>query len=139
MKTPARYGLSHARFARGADEQVRLYTNTLAQRFEQVSFHAIREFGQILFRVLQKMRRGAMGFQRGIVLILFLDKEPARFGLVPMHLVHGTSRFLAGVFGQFPENCGNVCFVSNFRHPGDSQHHHRLLLPRRQVCRGKSF
>ena len=65
-----------------------------------MSFHAIRNLGQLLLRMLQKVRSHAMGFQRGIVFILFVDEEPARFGFVPVHLVHGTSRFLAGVFGQ---------------------------------------
>ena len=70
-----------------------------------------------------------MRFQRGIVLVLLVDEEAARLGLVPVHLVHGASRFLAGLFGEFFKQCGNFGFVPNLRHPGNCQHHHRSLLP----------
>ena len=118
-------GLTAEEEAATLDRYSRLFD---AERFEEVAFHTVCDFGQIFLRVLQEMRGGAMRFQGSIVLILLIDEEAAGIGLVPVHLVHGTSRFLAGVFGQFPENCSNVCFVSNFRHPGDSQHHHRSLL-----------
>ena len=81
--------------------------------------------------ILQKMRSGAVRFERGIVLVLLVDEEPAGFGLVPVHLdTSSTARFLAGFLGQLLKNCGNFGFVPNFRHPGNRQHHHRSLLRR---------
>src|SRR5579872_2835251 len=71
----------------------------LSQRLEQVSFHAIRDLGQILLRVLQEMRRSAMRFKRSIILILFVDEKPARLSLVSVNLVHGASRLFSGMLG----------------------------------------
>jgi hypothetical protein len=34
------------------------------------------------------MGRGAMGFQRGVILVLFIDEESTRLGFMPVHLVH---------------------------------------------------
>src|SRR5579864_8614638 len=77
--------------------QARLTRHTdLAQRLEQMPFYAIRDSGQFFLRVLQKVRRASVRLQRGIVFILFVDEEPARLGLVPVHLVHRTSRLFAG-------------------------------------------
>src|SRR5215467_2728787 len=73
---------------------------SLAERLEQVSFHAVGDLGQLLLRVLQKVRSRAMRFKCGIVFVLLVDEEAAGFGFVPVHLVHGTTWFLAGVFGQ---------------------------------------
>ena len=84
-----------------------------------MSFHAIRDFGQILFCMLQKMRGSAMRFQRGVILVLLVNKEAAWIGLMPMHLVHGTTRFLAGLLGQFFKQRGNFGFTPNFRRLGD--------------------
>src|SRR5579859_247884 len=101
-----------------------------------MSFHAVRHFWQILLRVLQEVRGGAVRFQRGIVFVLLVDKEAASFRLVAVHLVHGTARFFAGILGEFLKQGGNFSFVPNFRHPGNGQHHHRSLLPVQLVCRG---
>jgi hypothetical protein len=68
-----------------------------------VAFHAVRDLGQFLLRVLQKMWSGAVGLERCVIFILFIDEESARFGFVPMDLVHGTAGFFAGVFGQLLE------------------------------------
>jgi len=94
-----------------------------------VSLHAIRDFRQILSRVLEKMWRRPMGFERGIILILLVDKEPARFSLMPMYLIHRAAWLFAGMFGQLLEQVGNISFMSYLCHPRDSQHHHlRALL-----------
>jgi hypothetical protein len=41
-----------------------------------VAFHPIGELGQLLLRVLQEVGRGAVSFQRGIVLVLLVNEEP---------------------------------------------------------------
>jgi len=43
---------------------------------------------------LQEVGCGAMGFQRGVILVLFVDEEAARFGLVPVDLVDDATGFL---------------------------------------------
>src|ERR1019366_625898 len=65
----------------------------LSQRFVQVPFDPVAEFGQIFFCHLQEMRGGAMSLEGGGVLILFVDKEPARICLVLMHLIHEAAVF----------------------------------------------
>ena len=84
-----------------------------------MSFDPVCKLGQIFLGVLQEVRGGAMRFQGGIVFVLLVDKKTARIGFVPVYLVHRTTRFLAGVFGQLLEKCGNLGFTPNFRHPGD--------------------
>jgi hypothetical protein len=94
-----------------------------------VAFYAVGYLGQIFSCVLEEVRGGAMRFQGSVIFVLLVDEEAARFGFVAVHLVHGTAGFLAGMFGEFLEEFGNVGFVSNLCHPGDSQHHHlRALL-----------
>jgi hypothetical protein len=56
------------------------------------------QLGQFFLSVLQEVGRGAMGLQRGVILILFVDEESARLCLMPMNLIYQTSRFLAGLF-----------------------------------------
>ena len=101
----------------------------LPQRLEQMAFHPVSDPRKVFPGELQEVWSSAVGFEGGIVLVLLVDKESAGFGLVPMHLVHGTARFLAGLLSQFFKQCGNFDFVPNFRHPGNRQHHHRALLP----------
>jgi hypothetical protein len=84
-----------------------------------MSFHPVRDLGQIFLCMLQKLRGSAVRFQSGIILVLLLDKKAAGIGLMPMHLVHGTTRFLAGVLGQLFKQRRNFGFTPNFRHPGD--------------------
>jgi hypothetical protein len=70
-----------------------------------------------------------MGFERSIILVLLINKEPAGLGFMPMHLVHRAARLFAGMLSQFLEEVSDISFVSYFCHPGDSQHHHlRALL-----------
>jgi hypothetical protein len=59
----------------------------------------LSKLGQFLFRVLQEMGRGAMGFQRGVILVLFIDEESTRLGFMPVDLVHQTSGLFPGFFG----------------------------------------
>ena len=69
-----------------------------------------------------------MGFQRGIVLVLFVDEEPPRFGLMPVDLIHEAARFLSGFFRQLGENRRDIAIVPSLGHPRYCQNHHRALL-----------
>src|SRR5258708_22037745 len=73
------------------------------------------------------MRRGAMTLEGGIVLILFIDKEPARIGLVLMHLIHEAARFFTRFGCEFFKNRGHVGLASDFCHPGYGQYYHPSL------------
>ena len=76
----------------------------LPQRLEQIPLDPVRHLGQFLLGKLQEVRGGAVGFERGIVLILLVDEEPPRFGFVLVNQVHGAARFFAGFFGEFCED-----------------------------------
>jgi hypothetical protein len=58
-------------------------------------FHTVRDFRQVFAGVLQKMRSVAMGFESGVILILLVNEKTARLRLVPVHLIHGATGFLA--------------------------------------------
>ena len=60
-----------------------------------MSFYSICHLGQVLLRVSQEMWGIAMGFERGIIFILFIDEEAPRLGAVPMDLVDNASRLFA--------------------------------------------
>jgi 4-oxalocrotonate tautomerase len=94
----------------------------------QVTFHAVCDFRQILTGVLQKMWRGSMGFERGIILILLIDEEAPRFSLVPVDLIHRTTWLLARFLGELRKQSSDLGFAPNLRHPRYRQNHHRTLL-----------
>jgi len=104
-----------------------------------VAFHAVSDLGEIFSGVLQEMGSGAVGFERGIIFVLLVNEEAAWFSLVPVHLVHGTARFFAGLFCQLFKQRGNFGFVPNFRHPGNRQHHHRFAPYPLSGQPGKTF
>src|ERR1700680_4307248 len=74
------------------------------------------------------MRRGSMGFQRSIVLILFVNEEAPWLGLVAVHLIYDAARLLARFLGKFRKHRGNFGFVTCFRHPRNHQYHYHPLL-----------
>jgi hypothetical protein len=57
-------------------------------------FHAVGNLWEILLRVLQEVWRGAVRLKGSVVLVLFVDEEPARLSFVPVYLVHGTAGFV---------------------------------------------
>ena len=83
--------------------------------------------GQFFLCQLQKVRGGAVRLEGGVVLVLLIDKEPARIGLVLMHLIHEAARFLARFGREFFEDRGHFGLASDFCHPGYGQHHHPSL------------
>jgi len=60
-----------------------------------MAFNALAKLRQFFFCVLQKVRGGAVGLKRRVVLVLLIDKEAARFGLVAVDLVHDGAGLLA--------------------------------------------
>src|ERR1700721_3995623 len=88
---------------------------------------AVAEFGETLLRHLQEMRRGAVRFQGGIVLILFIDEEPAGVRLVFVHLIHEAARLLARFGCEFFKDRDHFALASNFCHPGYGKPHHPSL------------
>jgi hypothetical protein len=88
------------------------------QRIVQLSLNSIRNLRQILPRVLQKVRRVAVGFKRSVVLVLLVDKEPPRLGAMSMHLKHGASRLFARLCGELRQHFRNRSFLPDFRNPG---------------------
>ena len=53
-----------------------------------MSFDPICHLRQIFSCVLQEVRSSAVGFERGVILILFVNEETARLGPVPVYLIH---------------------------------------------------
>src|SRR5713226_8973597 len=90
-------------------------------------FHPVAHLWQLFLGVLQKMKRGAVGFERGIVPVLLVDEEAAWFGLMAVYLVGDAAGLFAGLFGQLGKNSGHLTFAANFRHPRHSQDNHRSL------------
>src|SRR2546422_9717880 len=82
-----------------------------------MSLNSLRDFGQAFASILKKMGCCPMSFQRGIVLVLFINEEAAELGLVAVHLIHQAGGFLAGLLCQFAEDVGHLCFTSLFCHP----------------------
>src|SRR5437667_1557376 len=80
-----------------------------------MSLNSLRDFGQAFASILKKMGCCAMSFQRGIVLVLFINEEAAELGLVAVHLIHQAAGFLAGLLCQFAEDVGHLasrpCFA----------------------------
>src|ERR1700758_54457 len=76
------------------------------------------------------MRRGTMRLQRGIVLILFIDKKPAGIGLVLVYLIHEAAGFFAGFRCKFFKDRYHFRLASGFCHPGYGQYHHLSLRSR---------
>src|SRR5438094_10672314 len=85
-----------------------------------MSLNSLRDFGQAFASILKKMGCCPMSFQRGIVLVLFINEEAAELGLVAVHLIHQAAGFLAGLLCQFAEDVGDLDFTSLFRHPRHS-------------------
>jgi len=64
-----------------------------------VSLHAIRQLGQFLLRKLNEVRRGPVRLKRRIVLVLLVNEEATRLGLVAMYLVHLAAGLVARLLG----------------------------------------
>src|SRR6266853_821160 len=92
-----------------------------------MSFDAVGDLRQIFFCQLQEMRSGAMALEGGIVLVLFIEEEPARICLVLMHLIHEASRLFARFGCELVKDCHHVRLASDFCHPSYGQHHHPSL------------
>ena len=69
------------------------------QRLVDMALDTVSDFREYFLRVLQKVRRGAVGFECGVILVLLIDEKTARFGLVAVHLIGDAARFFAGLFG----------------------------------------
>src|SRR5580704_7417754 len=80
------------------------------------------------------MRRCTVCFQSGIVLVLFVNKKPARLGLMPVHLIKHAARFSARFLSQLREQTSNVRFTTHLRHPRHRQHDHRSLRSQIFAC-----
>jgi hypothetical protein len=74
---------------------------------------------------MQEVGRSAMGFQRGVILVLFIDEESARLGFMPVDLVHQTSGLFTRFFGQLGKHADNIRFTTDLRHPRHNQNNHR--------------
>jgi hypothetical protein len=92
-----------------------------------MAFYPVRDLRQLFLGELQEVRGGAVGFEGGVIFVLLVDEEPARFGLMAVDYVHGAARFFAGGFCQLGEDSGYVAFAPQFRHPRNSQDNHRTL------------
>jgi|SRR5215470_8638944 len=109
--------------------RARASANTLlAQRLEQIPFHSIRYLGKFLLGKPQKMWGRPVGFQARIVLVLLVDKEAARIGLVAVNDVHQAAGFFARLLRELPKERGYFAFVSKFCHPRHGQNDHRYSL-----------
>src|SRR6202795_1297261 len=80
------------------------------------------------------MGRGAVSLQRSIVLVLFVNEEPARLGFMPMYLIQQAAGFLAGFLSQFGEQTDNIRLTTDLRHPRHRQHDHRSLRSQIFAC-----
>src|SRR5262249_52543893 len=76
---------------------------------------------------LQEVGRGAVGFERGVILVLFVDEEAARFGLVLVHLVHHAAGFFTGFGSEFLQQRRHFGLASGLCDPRYRQYHHPSL------------
>src|SRR5581483_696313 len=90
-------------------------------------FDAVGDTGQFFLGILHEVLSGAMRFEAAVVLVLFVNEEPPRFGLVAVHLVHQAAWFLARFFAQLDEEVRNFVFMSRLCYPRYYQHNHCLL------------
>jgi hypothetical protein len=115
--------------SKGVDPH-RFFSNreSSSEGLEQVPLHSVSDLGQVLLHELQKISGAAMGLQRCVVPVLFIDEETAALRLVPVHLKHAAARFLARFLGKLRKKCGYFGFEPRFRHPGYRENDHRSLL-----------
>src|SRR5258706_5548932 len=99
-------------------------TLALLQRAIKLSLNAVSDLGQVLLRVLQKMRRTLVCFQRGVVFVLLVEEESPRLGAMAMYQVHLAARFFSGLLLQLSKEFRDLGFLPRFRHPNHRQHYH---------------
>src|SRR5262249_13783620 len=93
-------------------------------RFVQVPFHTVRNFGQLLPDKLQKVWRGTMCFQGGVILVPFTNEKTTRLGLVAVKLGQLAAGFVTRLLREFRKKTGYFVLVPYFRHPRHSQNDH---------------
>ena len=93
-----------------------------------MAFYAVANFREFFLGVLQEVGCGAVGLQRGVVLVLLIDEEAARFGLVPVHRYMTQPGSLRDSSVSLEKTPAISALAANFRHPCHRQDNHHCSV-----------